>query len=135
MRNVFLSGVQRVGKGLSKAKVASHQARKKCKRFDDNGNQNPKNLLREMIEVSDDTVKMDSSPVSSQVGRRSRMSTASSCSAMLSEAVLSQRIVSVESYMAPPAKEFDNTYSDFRCGAVKRVPIIRIFGTTPAGKL
>ncbi|CAL8086496.1 unnamed protein product [Orchesella dallaii] len=61
--------------------------------------------------------------------RRSSLS-----SSIFSRAMLSQRIVNIEYYMAAPVKEFDNMYSDFRNSSVKRVPVIRIFGATPAGQ-
>lgn len=55
--------------------------------------------------------------------------------ALFSQAALSQRIVNVEYYMTSPVKEFDNLYSEFRNSAVKRVPVIRIFGSTSAGRM
>lgn len=54
---------------------------------------------------------------------------------LFSQAVMSQRIVTLEYYMSPPVKEFDNLYSEFRNSSVNKVPIIRIFGTTSAGWL
>ncbi|XP_055679121.1 DNA polymerase zeta catalytic subunit [Lutzomyia longipalpis] len=49
------------------------------------------------------------------------------------EAVTSVRIVSVDHYLAPPNPKFDVAYSEFRGAAVKRVPVIRVFGSTANG--
>lgn len=48
--------------------------------------------------------------------------------------VFSVRIVSIDYYMAPPIPDFDISYSTFQGGDVKEVPIIRIYGSTPAGQ-
>uniref|UniRef100_A0A0E0LPJ1 DNA polymerase zeta catalytic subunit n=1 Tax=Oryza punctata TaxID=4537 RepID=A0A0E0LPJ1_ORYPU len=48
--------------------------------------------------------------------------------------VLSVRIVSLDYYMAPPFPGFDFSYSHFHGGEVEEVPVIRIYGSTPAGQ-
>uniref|UniRef100_I1QD14 DNA polymerase n=1 Tax=Oryza glaberrima TaxID=4538 RepID=I1QD14_ORYGL len=48
--------------------------------------------------------------------------------------VLSVRIVSLDYYMAPPLPGFDFSYSHFHGGEVEEVPVIRIYGSTPAGQ-
>uniref|UniRef100_A0A0E0EFX5 DNA polymerase zeta catalytic subunit n=1 Tax=Oryza meridionalis TaxID=40149 RepID=A0A0E0EFX5_9ORYZ len=48
--------------------------------------------------------------------------------------VLSVRIVSLDYYMAPPLPGFDFSYSQFHGGEVEEVPVIRIYGSTPAGQ-
>ncbi|XP_034999481.1 DNA polymerase zeta catalytic subunit isoform X2 [Hippoglossus stenolepis] len=44
------------------------------------------------------------------------------------------RIVTADFYLARPVKDLDVCYSDFRESDVKRVPVVRIFGSTPAGQ-
>lgn len=44
------------------------------------------------------------------------------------------RIVSIESYNAPPIKDLDICYSEFRSRPVEKVPVVRIFGATPVGQ-
>ncbi|XP_058881813.1 DNA polymerase zeta catalytic subunit-like isoform X1 [Acipenser ruthenus] len=44
------------------------------------------------------------------------------------------RIVTADYYMANPLKDLDVCYSEFREDHVKRVPVVRIFGATPAGQ-
>ncbi|XP_041109581.1 DNA polymerase zeta catalytic subunit-like [Polyodon spathula] len=44
------------------------------------------------------------------------------------------RIVTADYYMANPLKDLDVCYSEFRENPVKRVPVVRIFGATPAGQ-
>ncbi|KAM4529024.1 DNA polymerase zeta catalytic subunit [Fundulus diaphanus] len=44
------------------------------------------------------------------------------------------RIVTADYYLASPIKGLDVCYSDFRESAVKKVPVVRIFGATPAGQ-
>lgn len=44
------------------------------------------------------------------------------------------RIVTADYYLASPIKELDVCYSEFRESDVKKVPVVRIFGATPAGK-
>ncbi|KAM5561236.1 DNA polymerase zeta catalytic subunit [Rosa sericea] len=46
----------------------------------------------------------------------------------------SVRIVSVDFYMAPPIPGLDISYSSFHGGKVNEVPVIRIYGSTPAGQ-
>lgn len=68
-------------------------------------------------------------------GGISGISSVASNTSVMSQAMISQRIVNVEYYMAPPVKEFDNLYSEFRSSGVKKVPVLRIFGSTSAGEL
>lgn len=44
------------------------------------------------------------------------------------------RIVTADFYLASPIKDLDVCYSDFRGSDVKKVPVVRIFGATPAGQ-
>ncbi|XP_055088091.1 DNA polymerase zeta catalytic subunit isoform X2 [Periophthalmus magnuspinnatus] len=44
------------------------------------------------------------------------------------------RIVTADYYLASPVKDLDVCYSEFRESEVKRVPVVRIFGATPAGQ-
>ncbi|KAK2890528.1 DNA polymerase zeta catalytic subunit isoform X2 [Channa argus] len=44
------------------------------------------------------------------------------------------RIVSADYYLASPIKTLDVCYSEFRESDVKKVPVVRIFGATPAGQ-
>eukprot|EP00062_Callorhinchus_milii_P009320 gi/632952995/ref/XP_007892154.1/ PREDICTED: DNA polymerase zeta catalytic subunit [Callorhinchus milii] len=44
------------------------------------------------------------------------------------------RIVSADYYMSSPVKGLDVCFSEFRENEVKRVPVVRIFGSTPAGQ-
>nr|XP_015209617.1 PREDICTED: LOW QUALITY PROTEIN: DNA polymerase zeta catalytic subunit [Lepisosteus oculatus] len=44
------------------------------------------------------------------------------------------RIVTADYYMASPLKDLDVCRSEFRESEVKRVPVVRIFGATPAGQ-
>ncbi|XP_031276915.1 DNA polymerase zeta catalytic subunit-like isoform X2 [Pistacia vera] len=48
--------------------------------------------------------------------------------------VFSVRIVSIDHYMAPPIPGYDICYSSFQGGKVDEVPVIRIYGSTPAGQ-
>lgn len=48
--------------------------------------------------------------------------------------MLSVRIVTADYYLASPIKDLDVSYSSFRESDVKRVPVVRIFGATPAGE-
>ncbi|KAG9152213.1 hypothetical protein Leryth_016388 [Lithospermum erythrorhizon] len=48
--------------------------------------------------------------------------------------IFSVRIVSIDYYMAPPIPSLDISYSSFQGGKVNEVPVIRIFGSTPAGQ-
>ncbi|KAG7460686.1 hypothetical protein MATL_G00201410 [Megalops atlanticus] len=45
------------------------------------------------------------------------------------------RIVTADYYMASPIKDLDVCYSEFRESDAKRVPVVRIFGATPAGNV
>lgn len=49
--------------------------------------------------------------------------------------MLQVRIVTVDHYMSSPIPELDVTYSDFRKSSIRHVPVIRIFGSTPSGRL
>ncbi|CAN6575672.1 unnamed protein product [Malus baccata var. baccata] len=53
---------------------------------------------------------------------------------MAASDAFSVRIVSVDYYMAPPIPGLDISYSSFQGGKVNEVPVIRIFGATPAGQ-
>ncbi|XP_056151151.1 DNA polymerase zeta catalytic subunit isoform X2 [Lampris incognitus] len=44
------------------------------------------------------------------------------------------RIVTADYYLASPVKDLDVCYSEFRESDVRRVPVVRIFGATPAGQ-
>jgi len=44
------------------------------------------------------------------------------------------RIVTSDYYLTPPVKDLDACFSDLTSSAVERVPVIRIFGATPAGQ-
>ncbi|KAK2856635.1 hypothetical protein Q5P01_005370 [Channa striata] len=44
------------------------------------------------------------------------------------------RIVSADYYLASPIKTLDVCYSEFRETDVRKVPVVRIFGATPAGQ-
>ena len=48
---------------------------------------------------------------------------------------LSCRIVSMDHYLAPPVTKMDPSISHFRAAPIYKVPVIRIFGSTPAGML
>ncbi|OVA15023.1 DNA-directed DNA polymerase [Macleaya cordata] len=48
--------------------------------------------------------------------------------------IFSVRIVSIDYYMAPPITDLDICYSSFQGGKVNEVPVIRIYGSTPAGQ-
>ncbi|KAJ8511067.1 hypothetical protein OPV22_001501 [Ensete ventricosum] len=48
--------------------------------------------------------------------------------------LFSVRIVSLDYYMAPPIPDLDICYSSFHARPVKEVPVIRIYGSTPAGQ-
>ncbi|KAI3948071.1 hypothetical protein MKX01_014670 [Papaver californicum] len=48
--------------------------------------------------------------------------------------VFSVRIVSIDHYMSPPITDLDISYSSFQGGVVNEVPVIRIYGSTPAGQ-
>ncbi|XP_020492360.3 DNA polymerase zeta catalytic subunit [Labrus bergylta] len=48
--------------------------------------------------------------------------------------MFSVRIVTADFYLASPVKDLDVCYSEFRESDVKKVPVVRIFGATPAGQ-
>ncbi|KAK0600215.1 hypothetical protein LWI29_012749 [Acer saccharum] len=48
--------------------------------------------------------------------------------------LFSVRIVSIDHYMAPPIPDYDFCYSSFQGDNVHEVPIIRVYGSTPAGQ-
>ena len=51
-----------------------------------------------------------------------------------SPSLFSCRIVDIDYSMVPPIKGLDVTYSEFSGSPVRKVPVIRIFGSTPAGQ-
>ncbi|XP_070705223.1 DNA polymerase zeta catalytic subunit [Pempheris klunzingeri] len=48
--------------------------------------------------------------------------------------MFSVRIVTADFYLASPIKDLDVCFSEFRESDVKKVPVVRIFGATPAGQ-
>ncbi|KAK7397203.1 hypothetical protein VNO78_18370 [Psophocarpus tetragonolobus] len=48
--------------------------------------------------------------------------------------IFSVRIVTIDYYMAPPIQDADICYSSFHGGKVNEVPVIRVYGSTPAGQ-
>jgi DNA polymerase zeta len=48
--------------------------------------------------------------------------------------VFSLRIVSIDYYMASPIPGYNICYSSFQGSEVNEVPVIRIYGSTPAGQ-
>ncbi|KHN03988.1 DNA polymerase zeta catalytic subunit [Glycine soja] len=48
--------------------------------------------------------------------------------------IFSIRIVTIDYYMAPPIPDADICYSSFHGGKVNEVPVIRVYGPTPAGQ-
>ncbi|XP_076872790.1 DNA polymerase zeta catalytic subunit [Brachyhypopomus gauderio] len=44
------------------------------------------------------------------------------------------RIVSADYYTSSPVRDLDVCYSEFRRSDVKKVPVVRVFGATPAGQ-
>uniref|UniRef100_A0A672LUH0 DNA polymerase zeta catalytic subunit n=1 Tax=Sinocyclocheilus grahami TaxID=75366 RepID=A0A672LUH0_SINGR len=48
--------------------------------------------------------------------------------------MFSVRIVTADYYLSSPIRELDVCYSEFRESDVKKVPVVRIFGATPAGQ-
>ena len=49
-------------------------------------------------------------------------------------ALISVRIVHIDHYLATPIEDLDVTYSNFRSSRIKKVPVLRIYGSTPAGQ-
>lgn len=49
--------------------------------------------------------------------------------------MFSVRIVTTDHYQGPPIPGLDVQYADFRASVVKKVPVIRVFGSTPQGML
>ncbi|CAL8312592.1 unnamed protein product [Lota lota] len=48
--------------------------------------------------------------------------------------MFSIRIVCADYYLSSPVRDLDVCYSQFRASDVKKVPVVRIFGATPAGQ-
>lgn len=48
--------------------------------------------------------------------------------------IFSLRLVTVDYYLEKPIKGVDVTFSEFRGSPVRRLPVVRVFGTTPAGQ-
>uniref|UniRef100_A0A8C5CSX3 DNA polymerase zeta catalytic subunit n=1 Tax=Gadus morhua TaxID=8049 RepID=A0A8C5CSX3_GADMO len=48
--------------------------------------------------------------------------------------MFSIRIVSADYYLSSPVRDLDVCYSEFRASDVKKVPVVRVFGATPAGQ-
>ncbi len=51
------------------------------------------------------------------------------------EPVVSVRLVSADYYMASPIPGVDIGYSTYRGIEIKKVPVIRVFGSTSTGRL
>ena len=53
-------------------------------------------------------------------------------------AMISVRLLTMDHYMIAPSEDssnnFDPVYSMFRSAPIHRVPVLRVFGTTPAGQ-
>lgn len=49
--------------------------------------------------------------------------------------MFTQTIFSINYYLTKPQIGLDEVYSEFRCAELKQVPVLRVFGSTPAGKL
>lgn len=49
--------------------------------------------------------------------------------------MFSIRIVTTDHYQGTPIPGLDVQYADFRASAVKKVPVIRVYGSTPQGML
>ena len=57
---------------------------------------------------------------------------------LIDSAMISVRLVTMDNYMIEPSLDsennFDPAYSMFRSAPIKRVPILRVFGTTAGGQ-
>ena len=68
------------------------------------------------------------------MARRSSSSPSVSSLLSLPPCIFSCRIVTIDHYLAAPLRNLDVCFSDFRSAALEKVPVIRIFGATPAGQ-
>lgn len=57
-----------------------------------------------------------------------------SLSSQSREALISVRLVVADHYMAAPVAGLDPLVSPFTGGAIKRLPVIRVFGSTVSGQ-
>ena len=53
---------------------------------------------------------------------------------LCSKALISVRLVVMDHYIASPIHSLDSLISDFKGTPVRKVPVLRVFGSTPAGQ-
>lgn len=81
-----------------------------------------------MSEVTPHSVMLDmpgAPPVMTPTGTTPAVSPASN---------MAIKIISLDYYLAPPLEGVDITWSELEGAALERVPVVRIFGSTPAGQ-